>query len=340
MPSPAITKVTFAIPCDRIHIPAVEHRNNRGAIRLHGRGGGFLEGEVDQIQRVIAGGGRIGIRLRFFQMDGAVRRRLSGHSIQIGIIIIVRILDHVNDLIFALGRVPLCVENGILLQRERRSCRLGAVRIRVPAVEGVARAGGIGGQSNRRTVGRRHRLDIVAAGNVVGKREVPAVVVDIGNHIIAGKRDVHITVIIVRIGIVFGVGRDGRVLHTDLGFRFDQGGIAAACQILQVMVHSITEVGVDIFVLHGECVYIVLLIQRPGHAVEAIFIDGDGRDRGIIQILAGDQIDDRGLRRRHGIAVLQVAVDELIHTRADIHLIAFVHIIIVNGKLVGGDGFE
>ena len=330
--------VAAAFPGNGIDVAAVAHRDHRGAVRQDGLCGGVLEREVGGVQ--LAGTGAVGAGGLGRHGDRRTGLRLLGHGGQVGIAVVIRVLDHIDDLVIALGRGPLGVEGGVFLQREGRGRRLGASGVRKPAVEGIARAGGICGEGDLGAVGRRHRLYIISAGNVIGQGEVSARIVDVGYHVFAGQFNVLIAVVIVGIGVVLGLRRDGRIRHAFFGFRFDKGGVVAAVQILQVMIHRIGEVSIDIFVVNGKLIDILFRVQRPGRAVEPVRCDGDGRDRGVVQRLAGDLIRHRRLGRRYRIAALQIAADEFINTSADFHLIGAVHIIITNGELIGGDGRE
>ena len=92
--APSIGIIHIAVPADCVHVTAVLHDDDGGAVRFHGLRAGFLEGEVRfvQIIRCIA----VGLLRR--QRDAAARsRRLGVHFAQIGEAVVISVLDHIHD---------------------------------------------------------------------------------------------------------------------------------------------------------------------------------------------------------------------------------------------------
>ena len=119
-------------PGNGITLAAVTNGYNRRAIRLDLSGGGVLICKVRRIQTADGrtGAGNLGSHERLFDLTA-----------EIGIIVIIRILSQIDDRIVYRGRFPLRIDRGIAGQRDGSVRRDGAIRIQIPAAEGVARTG-------------------------------------------------------------------------------------------------------------------------------------------------------------------------------------------------------
>ena len=328
--------ITGSFPCDRIHIAAVLDNHNRGTVRRNRFCRGTQEREVRGIQFARSGAVRAG--------GGGIKRhrtaggRSLGHSRKIGESVIVRILDHVNDLVFALRRRPLRNEGFILLQRERIVCSLCACRIRIPTCEGIACARCGRGQGDLRAVRSRLRVDIFTAADVVGQREVSAGIVYLQFLIRVARDDnVCVTGFIVCIRVALGVRRHDGVLDADFVFGLDQR-IAVTVEVLQIVTDFIIRIRFDIFVFHGEPVYIFVFIKHPS----AIKRHRDGRIFRIVGRLVRDFRCGRETGGCYRVTwILELALGDIVYLRADVDPSALlIQIVVVDRQLIAHDRIE
>ena len=197
-----------------IHISAISYSYNRSPVCLDGLSSGIFEREVRSIQLTWTGS------CSTSGLSGHGYRTISISSLcncsKIGESIIVRVLNHVNNLILTLSRIPLRIENSILFKRYRCSCRHGAIFILIPSVKGIACTGRSCRQSNLCSVRSSLSFDIVSAVHIIGKREIFAGVVYLQFLIlISGQNNILITVIKIRIRIIVDFRSYSRSLYTN-----------------------------------------------------------------------------------------------------------------------------
>ena len=287
--------VAGSLGYQRIHIAAITNRHDRGAIRFDRFRRGIQERKVRGIQFIRSGAVGAGSYSR--HGDFCARCRLLCYRCEIGIIGIVCILYHVNDLVFDLRRRPLRIERGVRFERDRGACRLRASFIRIPTVENIAGTRCRFRQRDLSAVRCSNRIDIVAAADVVGQREVSASIIDlqflfrIGCF---GDRNILITFLKLRIRIAVDIRRDLGVLDADLVNRLNQR-IAVAVEILQIMSDFIRSICSYVFILYFEGVLAIAAL------CELILRNRYCRFARIIGRLISDFRCNRITRRSHGV---------------------------------------
>ncbi len=316
----------------RIHITAITDSNDRSTISQNSLGGGVLEREVRGIQfartRSVCAG----------SLRGHSNRRpscgLLGYRSEIRIVIIVRVLDHVNNLVVHLSGSPLGIESGVLLKRDGAASRFGAVSVLVPASEGIAIAGCRRRQGDGGAIRLGLRRNIVTAVDVEGKREVATAVVNLQLLVcITRKLNVFFTVIEICIGIAVDIGSDPRVLDTNLVDPLDQL-VAVAVEGLEIVTNLVVGIGGHVLIIDGIGVLTILAFG------EIALGNSNGWLRRIVRRLIGNLSSNRKARSGHGVAVGKVALDKLEHLGLDVNPVGAVHIEVVDGELVGVNLFE
>ena len=250
--------VTRAFPCNCINVPAVFDDYDCRTVCADRFRTGFLECEVSRIQ--FAGPCSVCTGCRGCHCDFAVCWSSLGHSCQIGISIVIRVLDHINDLIFALRRCPLCIKSCIVFQFVRRSGCFSAVLISIPARKSITGTGRCCRQRDLGAVRRCYRIDVLALADVIGERKVSACVIYFQFLAgITGNRYILVPVIVFRKSIIVDVRCNLGIFDTDFVNYLNLFVRAAAGQGLQVMSDFIICIGGNILIFYFIYIFAAIL---------------------------------------------------------------------------------
>jgi len=120
LPSAAISGISFTIPGDGINVTAVANDNHCSSVGLDRFCRGILERKVCRIK--FTRSCSIGTGSLCSHCDAAAGCCLLGYCSQIGISVIISVLDHVNDLVITLCRVPLSIQCCVCLKLIACAC--------------------------------------------------------------------------------------------------------------------------------------------------------------------------------------------------------------------------
>ena len=323
----------IAIPAlKRVHVAAVANSHDGSAVCQHSFSRRVLKRKVCGIQfartRSVCAGS---LRSHSNRRAGS---GLLGYRREIRVVVIVRVLDHVNDLIVYLRRIPLGVERRVLFQGKGAACSLGARSIRIPAIESVASAGCRRRKGNLSAIRRSHGLNVLAAFDVIGESEVTTGVVDLQLLAgITGKSDVLVTPSIVGIGIALDFGGNLSVLDANCIIGLNQL-VLVSRERLKVVTDLVLSIGGHVLIFNLKSVGAIAL---PG---ELVLGYSDGRLARIVRRLVCNLRRNRKARSGYGIAVFEVALGELVNLLANRNLVAAIHVVVVNGELVSTNVLE
>ena len=127
----AANVVNISVPFNRIDVSGISDNNRCCAVGLDGLCFGFLECEVVRIKIVR----RIFISDCFGYGVFASCFCCIRSGSEVGVSVIIRILNHVYDFIVDVSCFPLRVDFGAFIKREGIFCFGGALRICIPAQE-------------------------------------------------------------------------------------------------------------------------------------------------------------------------------------------------------------
>ena len=263
-------------------------------------------------------------------MNGASRRRLLGHRCQIGIIIVVCIFNHVNDLIIYLRGSPLCIQSTILFQSEFAARSLSTLSVLIPTTKGIAGTCCRGRKRNLRAIRSSHCIDVLTATYIVGKSEVSSGIVYLQLLIrVSGNGDILITALEICIRVAVNLRSNFRVLNTYLIDSLDEL-VSFPIQVLQIMTNLIVRVCCDILVFFHANIFL-----RPFIIGEVLCVHRNGRSARIVSRLVGNFRCDGKTRR--GNRVREVTLHKVIDLGSDIDSLGTIHIVIMDREFIGVD---